>query len=1150
MTVPTNPFSLVHERFAEQVLRAPENTALVFGDERLSYRELDTRAGRFAGLLAGRGVGRGALVGVYLERSTDLVVAVLGTLRAGAGYVMLDPDLPAARLRGMAEDARVRVVVAGPGADLVGDWAAIRVADADATPCLDAIPGSADDAACVMFTSGSTGRPKGIVASHHAITATLTGQDFASFGAGAVWLQCAPVSWDAFALELWGPLLGGGTCVLHPGQRPDPTVMGRLVAEHGITSMYLSSSLFNVIVDEYPRAIDGVRELLVGGEALSPVHAARALLRWPDLRLSNGYGPVEGTVFLTVHHVDEHTVADGGPVPIGQPLAGKRVHVLDERLRPVADGVTGELYASGAGIATGYAGQPGLTAERFLADPWGKPGERMYRTGDLVRRRADGVLEFLGRADAQVKIRGFRVEPGEVETVLARHPRVARVAVVAAEDDAGERGLVAYVVARDGYDERELRGYATDALADYLVPGAFVTLDALPLLANGKLDRAALPAPQATRGVDGRAAAGETEQTLCGLFAEVLGRESVGVEDNFLALGGHSLLVAKLLGRIHAVFGAEIEVRALFEAPTPATLSVRVAQAMAVPAEPASADDRGAAGEVSPAQRRLWFLDRTDAGVAYNLPMVARLRGAVDADAMAAALGEVVARHEPLRTVFDEVDGAPVPRVLAVDTVRPGFEHAVVAADDLENRIRAAARHRFDLGGGPLILGVLFTVAERPDEHALLLVMHHIAADGWSLPPLFRDLSLAYAGQTPPPLAVGYAEHAARQRQRPAALRERQLAYWTRVLAGTRAPLLARRADDTGLPDADVVVRRLDAATHAGLVALGREHGATLFMVLHTALAAVLAHAGAGADTAVAAPVAGRGTDGTVDDVVGFFVNLLVLRADTSADPTVRELLAAVRDTDLAAFDHQDVPFEEVVDAVNPPRRPGRQPFTDVVLALQNNAWARLDLAGVESRVEVVRTGAARFDLLVDVLDDYGPDGDPQGLAVTLEYRTGALERDLVEWHADALVRALTSAVADPDLPLSRLGLVEPPRLPTAEIEAPQQHAAIAPRTELERRVAEVWTAVLGVDSVGVHDDFFMLGGNSLRAVRVVARLTTEYGGTATAAQFLAAPTVAQLAAALAAGGDTAAATPIPRRARVPRQQPAARQEEAPWTSA
>ncbi|MFJ8632676.1 amino acid adenylation domain-containing protein [Streptomyces sp. NPDC093568] len=1175
----------VHELFEEQARRTPAATALVSGDERLSYGELDARAARVAASLRRRGVRPGALVGVYLERSAEMAVALLGTLKAGAGYVMLDPDFPAERLRGMAADAKVAMVVSRRGSRVPADDVevlALEDAGQERPLARGEVEVGPHHPACVMFTSGSTGRPKGIVASHAAITGTLTGQDFASFGTGAVWLQCSPVSWDAFAMELWGPLLNGGLCVLHPGQRPDPVVIAGLVDRHAVTSLYLSASLFHVIVDEYPRALAGVRELIVGGEPLSPAHAARALERHPGLRLSNGYGPVEGMVFLTVHPVTAEEVRDGRPVPIGRPLAGKRLRVLDARLRPVADGGTGELYAAGAGVALCYCGRPELTAERFVADPYGPVGGRMYRTGDLVRRRADGVLEYLGRADSQVKIRGFRVEPGEVETVLARHPDVVRAAVVARPDATGDLRLVAYVVPREGLQrqlaERELREYAARVLADYLVPAAFVPLDALPLTANGKLDRAALPEPGPVTGSlaseSARRPSGAVEEALCGLFSEVLGVASVGPEDDFFALGGNSLMVARLLGRIQLTLGARVGVRALFECRTPAALVPHVEKAeQDEPAGVPAALRTGDALPLSHAQRRLWYLDRVEAGAAYNLPVLVRLRGGIDAEALRAALGDVAARQAVLRTVIEERDGEPRQRVLAGAEALPRLSRVDVESSDLGKAVSEAARHPFDLAVELPLHAVLFTVRDRPGEHALLLVLHHIAGDGWSLPPLFRDLSRAYAaraaGAAPAldPLPVPYADFARRQRERlgsadaPESLAARQLLHWREVLAGlpTGGPLLPRRPGRPAVPgrDAATVVRRLDAAAHARIVEGARAEGATLFMALHAALATALVHAGAGQDLAVGSPIAGRGHDGTVDDVVGFFVNMLVLRTDASGDPTARQLLARVREAALNAFAHQDVPFEEVVDALNPVRPPGRQPFTEVVLALQNNARAQVDLPGAEAGVEPLRTGAARFELLVDVTDDHGPAGAPEGMTLVFEYRTSCLEPEFVRWLADAVVEALCAAAAEPDVRLSRLPLTGPPRRADAARDAvltPGRSGAGPADSALHREITAVWSDVLGVTGIGPHDDFFRLGGNSLRAVRVAARLTGA-GRTVTAAQLFTSPTVAALAAELerAPAEALAAPPPIPRRPRVPRQpgrdsRTDTSQKEVPWT--
>ncbi|MFF6952986.1 non-ribosomal peptide synthetase [Streptomyces iakyrus] len=583
----------VHDLFEQQAARDPGAPALIADAERISYGELNTRAERSAARLRTAGVGGGHLVGVCMERGADLVVALLAVLKSGAGYVTLDPQLPPHRLRAMVADAGVTTVLhdaeARGAGQLGSELRLLSVRSGTAQVPEGAAPGPAPrphGIACVMFTSGSSGRPKGIAAPHHAVTATLTGQDYAEFGPGAVWLQCAPVSWDAFVLELWGPLMSGGTVVLHPGIRPDPPTIRRLVVEHGVTDLYLSGSFFNVVVDECPEALAGVRRLIVGGEALSPRHVADALRHHPGLRLRNGYGPVEGMVFLTTHLA---TAARAGePVPIGRPLAAKRVHVLDEQLCPVPDGTVGELYAAGAGLALGYAGRPELTAERFLPDPYGAPGGRMYRTGDLVRRRADGVLEFAGRADDQVKIRGFRVEPAEVEVIIARHPEARQVAVVARADDGGELRLVAYVVprARDRAPHDTLRAHARALLPDFMVPAAFVTLDALPLLPNGKLDRAALHEPprRTTPPVRPRPASPATApadavvRRVAAVWAQVLDVERVGPDDDFFLLGGDSLRAIRAAARLTTGEALPVATEHIFAHPTPAALAAELAR--------------------------------------------------------------------------------------------------------------------------------------------------------------------------------------------------------------------------------------------------------------------------------------------------------------------------------------------------------------------------------------------------------------------------------------------------------------------------------------------------------------------------------------------------------------------------------------------
>ncbi len=729
------------------------------------------------------------------------------------------------------------------------------------------------------------------------------------------------------------------------------------------------------------------------------------------------------------------TEPSGPPAPpIGGPLRNTRLYVLDGRLGLVPTGVTGELYIGGDGLARGYHGQPGLTAERFVADPYGPPGGRLYRTGDLVRRRRDGQLDYLGRVDDQVKIRGFRIEPGEVEAVLAGHPAVARACVVAREDRPGERRLVAYLVpvGGDPLDLVSVRAQVARQLPGYLWPAAYVRLDRLPLTANGKVDRRALPAPEAGPAGGAEDARSPQEQLLCDLVAEVLGRDRVGPGDGFFDLGGHSLTATRLVSRIRSTFGVELPVRAVFEAPTPRELARRLTAGTAAKwAQPALRRSAGTgAGPLSAGQRRLWLQNRLDpADPRYNAPLAFRLHGPLDVAALQAALDDLVERHEPLRTVFPDADGAPRPVLLP-----PAATPRLTGVPSGPDALAAAAARGFDLATEPPLRPLLVTVGER--EHVLLLLVHHIAFDAWSAAPLSRDLGRAYAARagaepTVPawsPLPVRYADYARWQGELlgdPAEADSRggrQLAYWREALAGLpdrlELPTDRPRPPVAGGAGGQVVFA-VDAELHGRLLALGRASRATLFMVLHAGLAALLTRLGGGTDVPVGTPVAGR-TDEALDELVGFFVNTLVLRTDTSGDPTFRDLLARVRETDLAAYAHQDLPFEQLVDAVQPARAPDRHPLVQVVLALQNAAAAPLELAGLRVVPEPVPTATAKFDLALAVVER----PDARGLAGVVEFRTDLLDASTVESLVARLVRLLAAAAADPDRPIGRLDLL------------------------------------------------------------------------------------------------------------------------------
>ncbi|TDV43067.1 non-ribosomal peptide synthetase, partial [Actinophytocola oryzae] len=1011
--------------FEQRAAATPDAVAVEWDGGSVTYAELNARAGRLARRLADRGAGPERLVALVLPRSVDMVVAIIAVLRAGAGYLPIDPAYPAERVRFMIDDARPVLVL-------------------DALDQLTALPGAAPgerrtrptagNTAYVMYTSGTTGAPKGVVVTHADVAGLVSASCFAG-GAHERVLLHSPYVFDASTYELWVPLLSGGTVVIASGD-VDARTVRRAVADHGVTAMWATSGLFRVLADEDPECFAGLREVWAGGGVV-PAGAVRRVLRaCPGLVVVDGYGPTETTTFVTSHPMaapDE--VPD--PVPVGAPITHMRAYVLDDRLRPVPPGAIGELYVAGTGVARGYLGRAGLTANRFVACPFG-PGERMYRTGDVVRWR-DGVIEYRGRADDQVKIRGFRVEPGEVESVLAAHHLVAQAVVTARADRPGEQRLVAYVVPEDPelVDPAPLRDHLAERLPDYLVPSAIVLLAAMPLTAVGKIDVRALPAPDfAALAGSGGAPRDQREELLCGLFAEVLGLPGVGVDDGFFDLGGHSLLATRLVSRLRTALGVELPVRAVFESPTVAGLARRL-PAVSDARRPVLRPVRRAEYlPVSFAQQRLWFIDQLEgASPVYNVPLVLRLAGELDPDALKAALADVVDRHEALRTVYTEVDGVPMQRI------RPaggGVEMSIaeVAADGVSDAVADVVWHPFDLAAGPPLRASL--VRATADECVLVLVLHHIAGDGWSLAPLLRDLSRAYAaravGAAPgwSPLPVQYADYAVWQRELlgslddPGSAVARQVEFWSHRLAGLpeQVSLLGDRPRPAVASHRGAVVGfEVDPVVHARIVAVARDAGASVFMVLLAGLAGLLTRSGAGTDVPIGSPVAGR-TDEALDDLVGFFVNTLVLRTDTGGDPSFAELLGRVRETALSAYANQDVPFERLVDVLNPHRSLAHHPLFQVMLVLQNNVEASLELPGVRATRERALGRSARFDLTVSVRER----PDTAGMTGRVEYSTDLYDRGTIESLVRRWLRLLDSVTAAPD---QRLGAV--PLLTDAE---------------------------------------------------------------------------------------------------------------------
>ncbi|MGW5531754.1 amino acid adenylation domain-containing protein, partial [Streptomyces xanthochromogenes] len=786
--------------FAAQAARTPDAVALTHAGRSWTYAEADAVSSRFAHRLAGLGVGPETVVAVLMERSADLVLALLAIVKAGGVYAPLNAVDPASRLtRILADTAAPLLLVDRNLADheLVteaGDTRVLLVDDLTADTETAAYPATAPEVAAhpdqwlyVMFTSGSTGVPKGVAVTHRNVAELALDHRWRRAAHQRV-LFHSPHTFDASTFELWAPWLTGGTVAVAPAGVLDTAALAAVLAEESITGLWLTAGLFRLVAEEDPAAFTGLGEVWTGGDVVPPEAVRRVMDACPDLQVVNGYGPTETTTFASAHPV-RRPFDYAGALPIGRPLDNTRLYVLDDHLGLVAPGVPGELYIAGAGLARGYLRRPAQTAERFVADPHGPAGTRMYRTGDLVRWSRDGEIEYLGRADQQVKLRGFRIEPGEIESALVAHPSVAQAAVVVREDRPGDKRLVAYVVGED-VDTAALRRHASEALPDYMVPAAFVLLDTLPLTGNGKLDRRALPAPDLSSDSTGRAPRDPAEEVLCGLFADVLGRPSVTIDDHFLRLGGHSLLATRLVSRIRTAFGVRITVRDMFQHPTVAQLNELIQTSKGDKARPALvAGVRPARLPLSSAQQRLWFLDQLEGpSPTYNIPIALRLAGPLDVDALRRALTDVVGRHEALRTVFRVADGEAYQLVLAPDEIDVPLP--VVPADEatLPALLAEESAKAFDLTAQLPLRAALLKVTN--EDHVLVVVTHHIASDGWSNAPFFADLDRAYAARTEgtapgwEPLPVQYADYTLWQQKLLADEQSPQLDFWRSVLAG------------------------------------------------------------------------------------------------------------------------------------------------------------------------------------------------------------------------------------------------------------------------------------------------------------------------------------------------------------------------------
>jgi amino acid adenylation domain-containing protein len=1025
------------ELFEEQAERTPEAIAVEEEGRQLRYGELNRQSNRLAHYLKTLGVRPDARVAICMERGLEMIVELLAVLKAGGAYVPLDPEYPQDRLQFMIEDSGPVVLLTqrhlrhlfhrtNPSLRVLDVTAPAPAWKDEADSNLDrnAVGLSVGHPACVMYTSGSTGRPKGIEVTHRSIAGLVLNTNYVQLGPDDVIAQTTNVSFDVMLFELWGTLLNGARLVVIRKQDVlSPEGLAAKIKERRINVLFLTTSLFNQAASDHPQAFAGLRYLLSGGEQAETQSATRALAFGKPQHLLNVYGPTETTIFAAWHEI---TSTDDRIIPIGRPVSNTQLYVLDQDGEPAPVGVVGEIYIGGDGVTRGYFGRPALTAERFVPDPYGAAGRRMYRTGDLGRWRNDGNLEFVGRVDDQVKIRGFRIEPGEITALLRGHPMVEQAAVLAQEDHRGQKRLVGYVVPTTGenIDAGEIRKYLAERLPEYMVPVAIVNLDSLPLGPTGKLDRRALPLPSASAYAvqEYEAPVDEIEKTVAAIWADLLPVERVGRQDSFFALGGHSLLAMRAIGRIQQQLGIVITLGHLFAHPVLADLVSTLSGSACAELPPISRANREEQVPLSFAQKQLWFLAQMEeASKAYHIPMVARLSGDLDVNALRRALDRLVARHEALRTTFALSDGEPVQRVgYPGDSKFQLMEHDLRQHAnpkiELESLASEEANALFNLQTGPLARGRL--VRESEDGYTLLITMHHIISDGWSMGIFCEELSTLYAAfrrgeeeDSLPELPVQYADYAMWERKwMEGEVSRRQEEYWRQALQNLPALLelptdRIRPAQQDYRGEVEPLV--LDQQITTGLKEFGRRAGTTLHMTLLAGWAALLHRLSGQADVVVGTPVANRQRP-ELEGFIGFFVNMLALPVDLSGTPTVKGLLQRVKKVALAAEQNQNLPFERVVEILAPGRSPAHHPLFQAAFAWQNMPEGALVLPGVEvEQLEAVGYCAAKFDLTLFLQEENGT------VVGGLEYSTALFDLQTIKRYADYLRRLLAEMLVN-----------------------------------------------------------------------------------------------------------------------------------------
>ncbi len=1046
----------IHHLVAEQAEKTPEATAATFQDTRITYQDLDRKGNQLAHYLHKIGVGPDVLVGICIERSFDMLIGLLGILKAGGAYVPLEPSLPMERLQYMIEDGRVTLALTQDSLRrllpeiglraicLDSEWSEISQESAN-TPSYSV---TVDNLAYVIYTSGTTGKPKGTMVAHSSLVnhALAFGKQIEMSPNDRV-LQFISLSFDAAGEEIYPLLLHGGGIVLHsaPGELTGQELTN-FIEQNQVTILHLPVAFWHQWMDEVSAKSLALpltlRWQIVGGEAPSPERIAK----WNRLnsgraRLLNAYGPTEATITTTSFSIG--TDHDGNAVPIGRPIDNAQVYILDGNLQPTPIGCPGELFIGGFGLARGYLNRPEMTAEKFIPNPFShEPGARLYRTGDLARFLSDGNIEFVGRIDHQVKVRGFRVELGEIEGVLREHVAVGDVLVLAKdEEQISAKRLIAYVILKGAAQQRpnvaDLRDFMLKQLPEYMVPAAFVFLDAWPLNTSGKIDLKALPEPDQSRILSSTsyvAPRDQREALLADLYSQILNVEKIGVHDNFFELGGHSLLATKLLSRLREAFQAEIPLRRIFEAPTVALLAKAIEEEQAeqrgltVPTiKPVSHE---AEVPLSFAQQRLWFLDQLAPGSSsYNIPISLRLKGKLNIKILEKSILEMLRRHESLRTRFVAIEGKP--SQVIEDDIRWAMDKMDLSScsvQEQETIIRQKAQEEvarpFDLSQCPLLRIILLRLGE--EEHVILLTLHHIISDGWSVAVLIREMTAlyeAFAKNRPsplPPLSIQYADFAAWQKNwLQGEVLEREMSYWREELSGL-PPLLElpldfpRPALQSSNGGSHSI--KLSKSLADGLLALSREENSTVFMTLLAAFQVLLSQYSRQADLAVGTPIANRNRLQT-ENLIGFFVNTLVLRARVMPELRFREFLAQVRETALGAFAHQDVPFEMLVDALHPQRDLSHSPLFQVMFVMQNTPMDKLELAGLTLEPIVTDNASAKFDLTLIVEEQ-------DGFLATMEYNSDLFSISTMTRMLNHFQGLLEKIITNPDLRISSISLL------------------------------------------------------------------------------------------------------------------------------